>query len=281
MPPQEQNIPPTDQIVPQPATESSVNKESLEKNPEDEVTMESAKNVGELIDFWLKKSQATESDDERTQLCYCIIKMKMALSLSKLDADEVKIKDYDPGTGTLGVYFPDADEVAVTPEGINLPPKYFAELLVHESIHQGKANKGRRIFDEGFTELLTKRIVPGALTGDYVKEKQRAAKVFDKGEMSEALHDYDFDHPLVLVAYYLGVEWKDRWDAAIKQNYLQAKAKEKFDENAYLESILKSNEDVVKDFKKGVPEMYHQLIAENFSFDRFSSDVLRHLVKGH
>ncbi|MCX6785373.1 MAG: hypothetical protein NTZ18_00795 [Candidatus Komeilibacteria bacterium] len=274
MPTENQQVNRPDQSIPKSEEDLKTNK------PEQEISLESAENVAELLNLWLKESQETEDQGEKSELAYCLIKMKMALGLAKLNPEEVKIKDYDAGTGTLGYYLPSSGEVGITPEGLNLPPEHFADVLVHEAEHKGTVTAGRRIFDEGFTELLTKKLVPNALTGYYTAEKTKALKVFNETEMAEALKKYDFDKPMVLVAYYLGTEWKDRWDKDLKGDYLKQKTEASFNEDEYLAGVLTDNKDIEKTFKQGVPDIYHKVKEQGFDdFDKLGLEILKHLLK--
>ncbi|MCX6785899.1 MAG: hypothetical protein NTZ18_03565 [Candidatus Komeilibacteria bacterium] len=276
MPKENQPVHQPDQTVPEP--------EKPETNkPEQEINLEEIKNIQDLLRFWLKTSQETEDQSQKIELAYCIVKMKEALGMAKLTPEEVQFEVVEGQEGIgqydIGYYYENEGKISLTSETLKLPPEHFPGILIHESIHAGKINHGRRVFDEGFCELLTLKILPNAIKGDYVAEKNKAGKVFDKGEMAEALEKYDFDKPLPLVVYYLGVEWKDRFDKEIKGDYLQKSSEASFNEDKYLAGVLKANEHVTKDFKQGVPDIYHKIKEQNLDFDQLSLDVLRHLIQ--
>ncbi|MDD5039900.1 MAG: hypothetical protein PHY34_01995 [Patescibacteria group bacterium] len=245
-----------------------------------ETTLESVNNVEQLLAAWLKESRETTDKDRKVELAYCILQMKQALGLAQLDASEVRIRDYDPGTGTVGFYEEQngqTGQVGITPKGLELPPEHFADVLVHESAHAGKNTHGRRIFDEGFCELLTVKILPNAIRGFYQKEQQKARELFDEAHMNDALEKYDFDNPMALVVYYLGVELHDRW-SRVKADFAREQSDPAFDEAAFLKKFLDDNEDIEQQLKEGAPDIYRKIEAVGLDYDKAALDILKHLA---
>lgn len=232
-------------------------------------TKKESATVAELLVRWTDEYENAEDDKTKRELTYKIMKMEMALNISKLTADQVEIRSADDGT--LGFYFPGTDKIAITEEGLELPPKHFADVLVHESAHKGKLAGGRRMMDEGAAEMLTLLKLGGAAMQDiYVQERQRLEDTFGAENVRLALEKYDFDSPRKLATWYSETELGDKWGGGLKRKYEAKAAKMAGSSKIMVLAQAASNElkAIERLFKKGVPDLHDNLKQSNSSFFR-------------
>lgn len=188
-----------------PDAEPSPSPESV--GAESEPLRESASNVQELLDAWhIEYEQA--DDDRKQELAYRIIKLGEAVTFAGLTADQVHIREAEPGV--LGFYVPDSGEIAMTPAGLELPPEHFRDVLVHEATHAG-ITTGKEIADEGLTQVVTRTKVAGAMHGIYETEQRDTQATFDTVGVRHVIDRYDFERPAELIDLYLQTEWAEAW----------------------------------------------------------------------
>ena len=244
--------------------------ENIEQPESTKEFYESVNTVEELLSAWTEKYEQTNDQEEKRELAFKILRMDMALGVARLKADEVKVANFDDA---YGFYLPATGELAITPEGLELPAEHYADVLVHESAHAGRLT-GKRIFDEGMAELKTAAVLPDALGGFYEAEQGRVKRTFGE-DAALALRNYDFDKPTNLAKMYLETEWRDRWNEKIKGEFKKAEeAGAKFFADA-----VKKGPDIEKHFKDGVPELYQRLKEEGFNFREAGSKILKRLSR--
>ncbi|MBI5466920.1 MAG: hypothetical protein HY975_01760 [Candidatus Kerfeldbacteria bacterium] len=187
--------------------------EEVEGEQPAEVRGESAepRTVRELLDLWRQEYEVAEGE-EKQEVAYRIIKMGEAMSAAHLDPSEVTIK---PGeAGVAGFYDNSTGEVAITPEGIGLPADHYTGVLVHEATHAGVIT-GRKIMDEGLTEIVTQRTSTIGGEGIYHDERSQARETFGQVSLDSAIDAYDFKHPEELLNLYFKTEWKKGFESEL------------------------------------------------------------------
>ncbi|MFA6410348.1 MAG: hypothetical protein WCW26_02115 [Candidatus Buchananbacteria bacterium] len=259
--------------------DETIDSENAGMQPEaKETRAESAETIKELVDWWAEEYETTTDEAKKRELAYKIVKMESALGLANLTADKVKIKEDEEGT--LGLYDPETGELAMTWDGLNLPPEHFADVLVHEAAHSGDLT-GHRIMDEGMAEWKTVHGLPGAMQGIYVKERRLATEAFDPANMAEAVKKYDYDAPAKLAKFYLEIELEYLWRDKLKAEFLaDQKGKKPLDEEKLLAKLAaKADKESEAVLKKGTPDLYAKLKALNFDFKGIGVEILGKLAK--
>lgn len=245
---------------------------------EAEPLRESIDTVRQLLDSWKQEYDQTESGERKSELAYQIVKMGEALTAATLNADEVKIRETEPGV--LGFYVPSTGEIAITPAGLSLPAEHFKDVLVHEATHAGKMT-GKRISDEGLAQLQTRQRVGGAMHGIYETEQKQASQTFARVGVSRVLEEYDFDRPAELIQLYLETEWQDAW-----KNQWSAKIgndptiKTEGGRKELLQGEMKDwSEKLEKDFKDAAPRLLEKAEPEGFDFFKAHQKVFQEIVE--
>ncbi len=175
---------------------------------EQEPARESAETVRQLLDDWAESYKNAEGDAKQ-ELAYKIMRMGQALTASGLRPEEVKIQEAE--NGVLAFYNPATGKTAITPEGLGLPPEHYEDTLVHEATHAG-ITTGKRVMDEGLTEIITRQRVSGAMGGVYESEQRQAQSSFSNLGINRVIDTYDFERPSELLELYWGTEWEDAWN---------------------------------------------------------------------
>lgn len=243
---------------------------------EAEPRLESAKTVGELLDQWAEEYETTDDHDRKRELAYRLVQMNLALGLSRLHPDEVKIREN--ATGALGFYVPGTREVAITPQGLELPAWHYRDVLVHEAVHAGKIT-GHRVLDEGLAQEQTRRRVQGAMRGIYEHEQRQAEKAFEGRHLVEALEQYDFEKPEELVTYYLETEWADRWRETLRGKLANAaRAETERARGRLFEDKLAEEADKIERlFEQGAPTLHNRLKELGFDFKQEQREIFEEL----
>ncbi|MFA5021478.1 MAG: hypothetical protein WC508_00140 [Patescibacteria group bacterium] len=247
---------------------------SVPKSEAQEPRQESVETVAELLVSWAKDYEEVQDEGAKRELAYKILKMEMALGTAKLSADKVKIRKAE--NGTLGLFDPESGEIAITEEGLELPPQHFADVFVHESAHAGKLT-GHSIMDEGMAEWFTIHRLPNAMQGIYVQERQRAINTFGADAMAKAAEKYDYHRPTRLAELYLETELEDRWNLGLKRKVSAKSGKEDKTLAKAAAGELKLVDNL---FKKGVPDLWHSLkeVDSDF-FQAVGLKILKRLNK--
>lgn len=229
---------------------------------ESEPLRESVDTVRELLDAW--KLEYDQADgDRKAELAYRIVKLGEAVTFAGLSADRVYIREDE--AGVLGFYLPDTGEIAITPQGLDLPPEHFQEVLVHEATHAG-ITTGKQIHDEGLTQIVTRQRVSNSMSGIYESEQRDAHEAFGAVGLKRVIDEYDFDHPTELIELYLETEWREgwesRWRTTAEPDALATPERRK----AFLEGEAREwVERIEEAFEKAAPRLLDK--AERLGFD--------------
>ncbi len=244
-----------------------------EANVEQEPLRESIDTVDQLLDAWKAEYDQSEDGDRKHELAYRLVKMGEALSASGLRANEVTIRESEPGV--LGFFVPATGEIAMTPAGLNLPAEHFKDVLVHEVTHK----KG--ISDEGLTQIITRQEVSGAMHGIYESEQKQVNETFNKLDIASVIDAYDFDHPKELLELYLEVEWQDEWkntlatDLADDPRRLTDSGRKKIIEGQLKDWTAMLDENL----EKAVPRLFAESKAKGFDLSEAHKKYFAKIVE--
>ncbi len=230
---------------------------------EAEQPRESVETVTQLMDLW-RLEYETATDDRKAELGYKIIKMGVAISASGLNADQVKIREAEPGV--LGFYVPSTGEIAITLAGLELPPAHFMDVLVHEATHAGIT--GKKVADEGLTQIITEKKVAGAMSGIYEQEQKETTETFSALDMKHVIDTYDFEKPRELIELYLQTEWRDasrsKWNDAFENKDLLSEDQEKYFLEHEATEWIEQLEDALE---LAAPRLLERAVFEGFDFE--------------
>lgn len=231
---------------------------------EAEPPRESVETVAELLNLWKEQFESSETPSElKQELAYKIVKMGEALSASGLIAGNVKIREAD--SGVLGFCDLETGEVTMTPAGLELPAEHFIDTLVHEATHAGKIT-GKKVADEGLTELITRQRVTNALDGVYEQERRDTDTAFSNMEMRSVIDTYDFDKPAELIELYLQTEWRDHLALDSKHKVALHSPLER---QAFMTGSAKSwIDEIERALEKAAPRLVENAIHQGFNFEQ-------------
>ncbi|MFH0892070.1 MAG: hypothetical protein V1867_04800 [Candidatus Falkowbacteria bacterium] len=220
-----------------------------------------------LLELRLKEAQESKNDKNEKELFYQMVKIKSGLNTAGLSADEVRIREMQPGV--LGTFDPGNREIAGAKamfEDFGSDERLFRTVFLHEATHRD------RVADEGFCELSVEMKID-AVPGIYDAEKQKAKKTFNELlGMKGAIELYNIDEPEKLAEAYIA--------AKLEKELGIRKAQEILADKKILKSETeKLKEDIGDDLKKGAPRLHEKLKTRGFDFKKKITGALDRMGK--
>lgn len=207
-----------------------------------------------LLEIRLREARGREGAADAGAIFYQIVKIRNGLSSAGLRADEVRVREMEPGV--LGVFDPANREIAAARallEDFGGEERLFAAVFLHEATHR------EGVADEGPCQLMVEMKV-GAVPGVYPAEKRGTKKTFnDILGMNKAAELYDIDEPEKLAEGYIAAKLKKEMKiAAVKE--ISA------DRKKFKSVTEKLKKEVGDSLEKGAPRLYGKLKAQGFDF---------------
>ncbi|OGF26353.1 hypothetical protein A2468_03090 [Candidatus Falkowbacteria bacterium RIFOXYC2_FULL_46_15] len=228
----------------------------MEKEEELPFHIDTAADFIRLLELRFKEAQESKNNENEKDLFYQIIKIKNGLNTAGLSADEVRVREMQPGV--LGTFDPGNREIAGAKamfDDFGSDERLFRTVFLHEATHRD------RIADEGFCELSVEMKID-AVPGIYNTEKQKAKKTFnDLLGMSDAIELYNIDEPEKLAESYIAAKLEKELGVRKAQEILADKKK-------LGNSINKLKTEVGDNLEKGAPRLYEKLKSRGFDFKK-------------